>query len=530
MNNYFTANKNAIAILRVSSLKQEDGYSHALQEQEIRSYCVAEKLNLVRVERITESAKNSQDRKQYHAAINHALKNGIANILFYQGDRESRNFTDLEENEGYVRSGAFTIHYTRDRFVLHKFSPDSDFLQREVSGMINRQYSRGLSTKVKDAFMHKAEMGWYPSNHPPLGYVTVPVLDENGRIKKRGTTIGVDPNLANQKWVLREFELRANGLSLDSIRRQVIQEGLVPTTKIKGYSEGTISQRLRNPFYRGSFKWGDKTYPGRHEVFIPQQILDAVDRSFGMRGLQNVQRGLFSSWVRCAHVDCNCLLVYDPKKKNLKNGDTRTYHYYHCTNGRNVHASMKGTAITEEKLFEQFGASLDEFSLEETFAKQIADALQATHQKAKHAISGELDSLKETLNKLDEKHSRATDMLIENAIDRASFDIVRFNIHRDKQFAHDKVKKLTLQLTDACMDTAKTILELVSRAKLLWLSRSPQEQREFLQLVLSNPLWDGVSLQYELKKPFKVLSQMRENINWCGHLEEFRTALHEYAA
>lgn len=63
-------------------------------------------------------------------------------------------------------------------------------------------------------------------------------------------------------------------------------------------------------------------------------------------------------------------------------------------------------------------------------------------------------------------------------------------------------------------ETAKTILELATSAKSLWISKSHQERRDFLDMVLSNPILDGLTVRYELKKPFAVLLKMSEKVEW----------------
>jgi hypothetical protein len=75
------------------------------------------------------------------------------------------------------------------------------------------------------------------------------------------------------------------------------------------------------------------------------------------------------------------------------------------------------------------------------------------------------------------------------------------------------------------METAKTVLELATSAKSLWISRSAYERREFLNKVLSNPILDGLTVRYELKKPFAVLLKMNEKDNWCPGLDLNQHAL-----
>ncbi len=65
------------------------------------------------------------------------------------------------------------------------------------------------------------------------------------------------------------------------------------------------------------------------------------------------------------------------------------------------------------------------------------------------------------------------------------------------------------------METAKTVLELSTSAKTLWNIRPAEERRVMLDKLLSNPILDGVTVRFTLRKPFAVLVQMNENVDWC---------------
>lgn len=199
----FYRNKNAVAILRVSSKGQKDGSSHSVQDQRTKEYCEEMGLKLVKTFVITESAKKSQDRVKYHDAMEFVKANKCGNVVFYMPDRESRNMTDIEENQESVINGEFNIHYVSERKILHRDSATTDFMSREFAGLISRDFIRVLRKRIIDAMARKAETGWWPSNHPALGYVCVKNIDpETGKVKNRGTTIGLDPNENNRKIVL----------------------------------------------------------------------------------------------------------------------------------------------------------------------------------------------------------------------------------------------------------------------------------------------------------------------------------------
>lgn len=510
-------NKNAVAILRVSSGRQKDGISHDVQEQKCREYCEENGLNLIKVFVLIESAKRSEDRKKYHEAMSFIKKQKHGNLLFYMQDRESRNLKDLSENEEYVMDGLFNIHYVSDRKIIHQDSADSDFLTRDFNGVIARHYSRNLSTRVAEAMTAKAEMGWWPNSRPPLGYVCEKARDnETGRIKNRGGTIAIDPNEENKKIVLREFELRANGFSYEQIKKAILAEGLITGKKSFSYRKSAIEQRLNNPFYRGQFLWNGKLYEGKHDVFVPKEWLEKVDSLTGQWGFKkrhfaNEHMVLVDGWLKCS---CGCRVIYDPKEKKIKKtGETKTYHYYRCTNGKGVHPKLEN--INGEKLWEQFGELMGKINISDEFAKDIADALNKTEKKAHRTTELQVAEFKNKEQELQNHEDKLFDLRIQGNVSQDDFEKQLQRIRTNREALTDQLATLQKGLTSAVMETAKTVLELATSAKSLWKVRSPEERRACLDKVLSNPILNGVSIEFELKKPFAVLVQMTENDKWC---------------
>lgn len=381
-------NKRAIGILRKSSKRQEGNSSFDIQAKEIKEYCDREGLQLVgELQEIVESAMVSENRKRYNKVIKDALSQGILHFVYYMADREARNLTDNEANEKRIRSGQIVLHYARDRQVLDKDTPESAFFVRDINAAAAKQFSRNLSVKVKDAMKQKAEEGWFPANHVPLGYVHRRMRDENGKEVKGRTKVEIDTNEANVNLVKREFELRAQGMGYEEIRRTILSESLIHGTKVKTYYISAIERRLNNKFYRGYFDWDDLEYHGKHPLIIPAQILDVVQGNKSKRGWNKRQRGVFAGgWIRCADPDCGCALVYDGKTKKLKStGQQVQYHYYRCTNSRKIHANRKGENMTEAKIFDQFGPVLSSITIDENLAEKIKLAMDEITEKHRSA-------------------------------------------------------------------------------------------------------------------------------------------------
>lgn len=510
-------NKKAIALLRVSSAKQ-DNISHEVQEKEVREYCERNGLELaIEPDYLTESASDSDKRKKYRKFIQNALAKNIRHLLFYMYDRETRNLTDIEANEKLVKQGVIVLHYVRDAKVLHAKSSDSDFLVRDMQAITNKHFIRNLRAKVTDAMRTKAESGWYPSNRPPLGYMTAPIKDENGKEKKRGVIIVPDENSKNVKQVQREFELRAQGYSYMDIRRKIVEENFIPHDKVRHYHDSMIEYRLKNPFYYGRFRWQGLEYDGKHELIIPKSILEAVRSRFGKRKNKvdlSGEHGLFmGGWLTCA--TCGCNVVYDPHKKVLKStGEVKIFHLYHCTNGKGVHSSMRGMYAKEEDMWEQFRRVVEKVEISPKLAKQITDALNETHEKACATTRKQMEVYRESLKVLEAKEDKAYDAFQEEVIDKDQYRRQVQRIREDRAHLIDLLEKAQLNLNGAYKETVETTLELATNAKSLWNSGSAWERRDFLNRVLSNQVLNGLTVEFDLKKPFQALMRMRQSEEW----------------
>ncbi len=503
----FDPNKRALAIVRISSKGQEGNTSPESQKKDIKSYCQGVGLDLIKCQSIIESAKNSEDRKKYHKLFHWAQAEGIKHIVFHRNDREARNMTDLEKTEQLIREGTLTIHYALDKKVLHEGSSDSDFFNREIQGVMNKHFSRELSSKVKRGMRAKAEKGWFPSNNPPLGYST--------QKQKKQSIVIVDPNERNVRQVQREFELRAKGYSYGQIAETIISEGF---TKVRGYNGSTVQARITNIFYRGHFIWEGKEYSGNHPLIVSETILKRVDRINGQRGTvtkRAMGEGIFSNWLTCATPECGKKIIYDPKVKTIKStGEKRTHHYYHCSNSRKVHETMKGMNITEEKLFEQFEPAVNVISITELFARDIANALNEANEKKKEATKKQIGAFKRALLGLDKHEDEAYEDFKNGIIDGRIYRRRIQQVRKRRYYFTDRMEQAELTLQDGFNETAKSILELAIDAKKLWKKQNRTERLEYLKKVCSNPVLDGVTVRYDLQKPYSVIAKMKGNTNW----------------
>jgi DNA invertase Pin-like site-specific DNA recombinase len=517
MNEWIGKNNKAMAILRVSSRRQEGNTSHETQENKIKEYCKENNLNLVDTARLVESAKDSGARTKYKAAIKNAIKTNIRHVVFYMYDRETRNLIDNEQNEKYIREDKLVIHYANDNKVLHAGSSDSDFFVRDINAVANKNFIRNLRTKTMDAMKTKAKSGWFPSNHVPLGYALQKLKDSSGKELKRGSIIVPDPNINNVNWVQREFELRAQGYSYSQIQKTCLDEGLVSVNKTVQYGLSSIERRLKNKFYAGYFDWQGIEYKGNHELIIPQKILDAVSDNPKGKLVPFIRKDapFGGGWLKCAEPSCRCNIVYDPKKKKVKEtGEVKTFPYYHCTNSKKVHVTQKGMNVSEGKIWGQLESAIDAMTITKQMADDISKALNETHLKVKNAHKREIEGFELALDAIDNKRDRTFDLFTNGTIDQENYKRQDERLKEERRHYTKQLAQATDTINGAYLETSKSILELATTARAQYLRLTLEERRALFDKILSNPVLDETTVRYAFQKPYAVLCEMKQKDDW----------------
>lgn len=507
----------AYGVVRISSDGQKDNHSEAVQIQQIKEYASRKGLKLVAIFCIIESAKSSNDRKVFYCIDLWCSRNKIRHRIYYSSNREARNLTDIERMLEQVRKGLIIVHYALDGKCLDENILPSEMMIRGMVGVFDAHYSHELRHKIAQGQRAKAEGGEFPGNIPPLGYEHQKNKNSVGIEKRRGSKIVPSADQRKIKQVRREFELRALGLSFQAIRNRIIEEGLIPVLEISKYRAATIERRLKNIFYGGYFEWNGTRYKGNYELIVPPEIFRQVQDTHGSRG--QYEKGSVSmfgnGWLKCADSACRCNVVADPKTKVIKStGEKKTYFYYHCTNGKGVHSSQKGMNVSEAKIWDGLYEAVKEMTVESDWGKQLAAALNETRINTQKAIKRDIENYKQALAQVRLREDRLYDRFDQGDIDRGTYNNQRKRLQNEQIEFTNKMEQAQLQITDAGMETAQTILELAIDAESLWKTRSPHERKEFLDIILSNQALEGTSVRYELKKPFRTLTEMKGDANW----------------
>lgn len=501
----------AILVNRVSDQHQLEGYSLAEQEREGRKYAECKGLQIAKVFSFQESASKANQRKTFDEIRSFitsqtAKKETCIAIVAEKHDRLYRNHLNKAQFQIFLEEGRIEIHLYKEGKMLTKDSPPSEFLVDDVMTSVNQYASRNIGREAKKGMLGKAREGWFP-HKAPFGYKNVHPEQREDKNRRRSI---IEPTPWGEKLIPRMFELRASGHSLRMVHQKVLEEGLVPSQSVRKFYDSLVEKILKNSFYMGEFVWAGEKFQGKHRPLVSKRVWDAVQNSFISKAsptfrLRKRPGGALSGFMKCS---CGCVVTYDPKDKP----SGRHYDYYRCANGKGAHPKL--VYVAQEHIFKEFTPAVESISISEERAKEFSDGLNRTELKAQQVHKQYIEDLKARHN---ESYALEDEIYLDykkGILDDDGFKRQITLVRAERNHLADILGQAQSEVTGAVLVTAKKILELAQKAPELYLRQTPEKRREFLDKILSNPILDGVTVRYELKKPFSILSKMAQVSNW----------------
>ena len=134
----------------------------------------------------------------------------------------------------------------------------------------------------------------------------------------------------------------------------------------------------------------------------------------------------------------------------------------------------------------------------------------------------EIGLLKRTVEDLQAREDKVVGLYVDGKLDDVTYQRQRDLLLTEKHAALDRLAAASEELDDKYLVTADRIFELAKQARTLWIQRTPTERRQLLEMVLSNPRLDGVTVRYDMKKPFAILSEMTKGNDWRARRDSNR--------
>ena len=488
--------KKAAAYVRVSSKDQErEGFSIPAQKRLLGEYAARNALTVVKTFEEVETAKGT-GRTQFRELVEFLKKaQDCRDLLVEKTDRLYRNFKDYVE----LDPGEFDLrlHFVKEGIVLDKDSRSHEKFIHGIKVLMAKNYIDNLSEEVKKGQTEKARLGTWPS-WAPLGYLNK--LDDH--------TIVPDPQRA--PLIKRAFEFAASGqYSLSRLKRTLYEHGLYSKRAGKELGKQSMSRVLKNPIYYGVFSWNGKLYNGKHEPLISKQLFDRVQEAmeFVQKPKLTKHNFPYAGLLACGH--CGCAVTAEKKWK--KSG--REYVYYHCTNGKRICKNV--VYLREEAIEESFAAALKSVRLTPEIVEWTREALLESAKDERDFHESAIKNRRRRYQKLDEYISQAYEDKLEGSIEPDLWKRKTTVWRKEQESILRQISAHKNSDTKYLLEGVK-LMELASRASELFRKMSPDEKRETISLVLSNPQVVNGSIRFSYKMPFPLFTNVTNLENWRG--------------
>ncbi len=519
-------NKQAFVLCRISDEKQASGYSLAAQEKYAKEYCKKYELEILKVYSFIETGSKPGKRSKFDGLMRE-IKSTIGkskkvfHLVVEKPDRLTRNFTNREQLQIFVMQGRLKIHYYKDKRIIDSSCSPAEIFTDNIMTALNKYTADNIRRESQKGMKEKAAQGIFPGR-APLGYKNIREGKENKHGRKEAKII-IDNE--SKDAVIRIFELRATkNMSYYAIAQKIKEERLLPPHKELNFRKQNVEKILNNIFYGGKFKWIDEIYQGNHEVFVPKEYFNLI-HSVKPKKAKKRPYGTYSLLLTCGVDGCGSTVIYDPKVKTIKStGETKEYKYYHCCDGKFFHKEnkVKQVNVSEKAITNQFEQIFDEIHFTENLTSLVSEALRESHAKSIKLHKEKVSIYKEKLKNLEYKEDRVYDDHLKGLLDEEGYKRQIKRVRSERDSYTNLLSESDELICDNFFETADKLLELTKYSKSLWKLMTPTERVELVKEVTSNRELEGATLRYSLKKPFKVLSEIKnlgQFDKWCPGLD-----------
>jgi len=359
----------------------EDDERQALSiDSQIKEMAASAQLQGIYVTEIrkeSHSAKNSGQRPVFNKLIDDIREGLFQGIIAWAPDRLSRNAGDLGTLVDLMDSGYLIELRTHGQVFTN--SPNDKFLLMILCSQAKLENdNRGIN--VKRGFRAKCEMGFRP-NMTPLGY-------ENDHYSGKGQKkVFIDEKRA--PIIKKIFEKVASGDSGRDIFDWLKNDTSFRTRSDKIVPLSMVYRMLNNPYYCGLFEFpkaSGKWYKGAYESIITKELFDKVQTKMKVapKSKPGTKQFNFTKLLQCGA--CGSGITAQIVTKKFKNGTSRQYTYYHCTQSKNYDCHQQ--YIREEKMVEDFVSLLNEIPIEKIKNNKLLEQEVGRVQRLSSAVLG----------------------------------------------------------------------------------------------------------------------------------------------
>ncbi len=364
-----------------------------------------------------------------------------------------------------------------------------------------------ISEEVKRGVKRKIEVGG-THGRAPIGYLNVrEPLPQGGEVR----TVVIDPERA--PIIVWAFETYATGLySLADITTLLEARGLrTRGDRRRGprpLGLSRVHELLSSPYYIGLITHKGRTYEGRHETLVSQELFDKVQavmashRHAGERDRRHLH--YLKGTIRCG--TCGNRLTYSRNK-----GNGGTYEYFICARNQRGECpqSYQPVDLVEAAVEDYYAGVPFSDAEREEVRKAITDDLGERMEIARQ----EIENCRGVLEQLKEEERKLLHMHYQERISGELFDEEQARIRSRRQDAEALIARLSVSYDDV-MATLDLALEILGEDLHSLYRRGDTTVRRLINQAIFSALFvcDETITQAELAEPFAALRALHNAI------------------
>ncbi len=474
--------RSAVLYARVSSREQErEGFSIPAQRKLLQEYASRNGFAVVQEFVDVETAKQT-GRVEFGKMVAYIKRKAPRPpaILVEKTDRIYRNLKDwvtLDETAN------LEIHLVKEGAVISEGSKSSEKFVHGIKVLMAKNYVDNLSEEVQKGMRHKAEEGHWPSS-APLGYLN---RREGGK-----SYIVEDPE--RSPIIRKLFELYETGdYSVNRLAEFASQAGL-RGKRGAILRPNTIHYILRNPIYAGEFYWAGVLYRSIDPTLVSRRLYDRVQARLDGHPYTRASAHdfPFRGLLTCGH--CGAAITGEIHKGK--------YIYYRC-----APRCTKEPFVRQEKLIEQFAEVVKRLKMTQRLVDKVVPALKESFRDIQAETQERMADARTRYDRIGKLIDSAYEDKLEGRIDDEFFLRKRAEWDRQRVEIQGELERLDA-VNGRTMDMAFQVFELANSAYSLFVQRNPHEQRDLLDIVLSNCTLTGGVVTPTFRKPFDILAEL----------------------
>lgn len=473
----------AVIYLRVSSTQQAetdyDSEGFSIPAQRDACHRKAESLGAEVVQEFLDRGESgtTANRPGLIAMLDRLKAGDINHVIVHKIDRLARNRADDVAIVMQVRAAGAQVVSTSENID----ETPSGLLLHGIMSSIAEFYSRNLATEIKKGTTEKARKGGTPFK-APIGYMNIREWVDGREIR----TVAIDPERA--KLVKLAFTMYATGDYALSDLAAILEAKGLRTRPSRSQPEGVVvginrlSEMLRNPYYIGIVRYAGKTYPGRHEPIVSDEVFEQVQTILASQRQSGGNAWRHHHYLRgsifCA--ECGGRLVY-----TRANGRGGVYEYFICI-ARQRRGCSQGHHRVEavEAAVERHYAMIQLPALQR---EAIRDAVAGHLRDVEMVAEREVGQARDRLGRLDQQERK---LLAAHYADRVSDELFaeeEQRIRRERIAAKELIARLDLQ-HEPLLPTVEMALTLTENIQAAYCRANPTERR-LLNQAFFEALW-----------------------------------------